>query len=188
MAADQLGLEMALTPPSPTRMITRHNVDADGHPIALWEKSPSEARGAIVLLHGRTWSARPNYDLQVPGEDLSLMDSLVESGYAAFAIDFRGYGETPRSWSMWGTSLKVGRDLRFSVGPAARRWLSSLSNAGRTWFRPSFFSAIPRHSLEPHWRMAKGIHRRLRPRTARPPRRAISSRPDRSAGSQSTRM
>ncbi len=93
-------------------MITRHNVDADGHPIAVWEKSPSEARGTIVLLHGRTWSARPNFDLQVPGEDLSLMDGLVEAGYAAFAIDFRGYGETPRDETGWLNPDRAVRDLK----------------------------------------------------------------------------
>ena len=93
-------------------MITRHNVDADGHPIALWEKSPPEARGAIVLLHGRTWSARPNFDLQVPGEDLSLMDGLVEAGYAAFAIDFRGYGQTPRDETGWLSPDRAAKDLK----------------------------------------------------------------------------
>jgi pimeloyl-ACP methyl ester carboxylesterase len=93
-------------------MITRHNVDADGHPIALWEKSPQEPRGAIILLHGRTWSARPNFDLQVPGEDLSLMDGLVEAGYAAFAVDFRGYGQTPRDETGWLSPDRAARDLK----------------------------------------------------------------------------
>ena len=93
-------------------MITRHTVEADGHPIALWEKSPSEVRGSVVLLHGRTWSARPNFDLQVPGEDLSLMDGLVEAGLAAFAIDFRGYGETPRDETGWLTPDRAARDLK----------------------------------------------------------------------------
>ena len=93
-------------------MINRHDVDADGHPIALWEKSPSEARGAIVLLHGRTWSARPNFDLQVPGENLSLMDGLVEAGYAAFAPDFRGYGQTPRDETGWLNPDRTARDLK----------------------------------------------------------------------------
>ena len=93
-------------------MITKHTVEADGHPIALWEKSPSEVRGSVVLLHGRTWSARPNFDLQVPGEDLSLMDGLVEAGLAAFAIDFRGYGETPRDETGWLTPDRAARDLK----------------------------------------------------------------------------
>ena len=93
-------------------MITRHNIDADGHPIALWEKSPEEARGAIILLHGRTWSALPNFDLQAPGEDLSLMDGLAEAGYAAFALDFRGYGQTPRDDTGWLSPDRAARDLK----------------------------------------------------------------------------
>lgn len=96
-------------------MITRHTVDADGHPIVVWEKSPSEARGAIVLLHGRTWSALPNFDLQVPGEKLSLMDGLVEAGYAAFAVDFRGYGQTPRDETGWLTPDRTARDLKATL-------------------------------------------------------------------------
>ena len=96
-----------------TRMITRHTVDADdGHPITLWEKSPLDARGAILLLHGRTWSALPNFDLQVPGEDLSLMDGLVEAGYAAFAVDLRGYGRTPRDETGWLNPDRAARDLK----------------------------------------------------------------------------
>jgi pimeloyl-ACP methyl ester carboxylesterase len=101
-------------------MITRHNVDADGHPIAVWEKSPSQPRGAIVLLHGRTWSARPNFDLHVPGEDLSLMDGLVEAGYAAFAVDFRGYGETPRDESGWLSPDRAARDLKAALEHVGR--------------------------------------------------------------------
>jgi len=94
------------------KMITRHNVDGDGHPNAGWEKSLSQPRRAIVLLHGRTWSARPNFDLQVPGEDLSLMDGLVGAGYAAFAPDFRGYGETPRDETGWLNPDRAARDLK----------------------------------------------------------------------------
>jgi pimeloyl-ACP methyl ester carboxylesterase len=107
-------------------MITKHNVDADGHPIALWEKGPEHARGAIILLHGRTWSALPNFDLQAPGEDLSLMDGLVEAGYAAFALDFRGYGQTPRDETGWLNPDRAVRDLKAVL---ERVWL--LTGEGR---------------------------------------------------------
>ena len=33
-----------------------HTVDADGHPIAVWEKSVKSPKGHILLHHGRTWS------------------------------------------------------------------------------------------------------------------------------------
>jgi alpha-beta hydrolase superfamily lysophospholipase len=91
--------------------LERHTVDVDGHPIALWEKSAPEAREAVLLVHGRTWSALPDFDLQVPGEDLSLMDGLVEEGYAVYAIDLRGYGETPRDESGWLTPSKAAGDV-----------------------------------------------------------------------------
>lgn len=89
----------------------RHTVIADGHPIALWEKSADDAREAVLLVHGRTWSALPDFDLQLEGEDLSLMDGLVEEGYAVFAIDLRGYGETPRDETGWLTPNRAADDV-----------------------------------------------------------------------------
>jgi pimeloyl-ACP methyl ester carboxylesterase len=62
-------------------------------------------------VHGRTWSAVPDFDLQVEGEDLSLMDGLVEHGYAVFAVDLRGYGATPRDSSGWLTPQRAAMDL-----------------------------------------------------------------------------
>jgi pimeloyl-ACP methyl ester carboxylesterase len=61
--------------------LKRHTVMSDGHPMALWEKSAGDASEAILLVHGRTWSALPDFDLRVEGEDLSLMDGLVAEGY-----------------------------------------------------------------------------------------------------------
>lgn len=90
----------------------RHTVDADdGHPLAVWEKSPALAEGVILLVHGRTWSGLPDFDLQVPGEDLSLMDGLVEEGFATYAVDMRGYGGTPRDDTGWLTPSRAAADL-----------------------------------------------------------------------------
>jgi alpha-beta hydrolase superfamily lysophospholipase len=74
----------------------QHTVRVEGHPLAVWEKRPASPRGAILLVHGRTWSSLPNWDLRVPGEQRSVMDGLVRAGYAAYALDQRGYGATPR--------------------------------------------------------------------------------------------
>jgi pimeloyl-ACP methyl ester carboxylesterase len=90
--------------------LQHHTVEADGHPIAVWEKSPANPSGTIVLIHGRTWSSLPDFDLQVPGEDLSLMDGLVEEGFATYAIDMRGYGATPRDETGWLTPDRAARD------------------------------------------------------------------------------
>jgi pimeloyl-ACP methyl ester carboxylesterase len=93
----------------------RHTVMADGHPVALWEKSASGATEAVLLVHGRTWSALPDFDLQVEGEDLSLMDGLVDAGYAVFAVDLRGYGETPRDESGWLTPNRAADDVAIVI-------------------------------------------------------------------------
>ena len=99
--------------------LIKHTVAADGHPMALWEKSSSAASEAILLVHGRTWSAIPNFDLQVEGEDLSLMDGLVNAGYAVYAIDMRGYGDTPRDETDWLTPDRAAKDLAIIM-----QWIS----------------------------------------------------------------
>lgn len=74
----------------------RFTVTADGHPLAVWARVPASPRAAILLVHGRTWSSRPDFDLQVPGLKRSVMQSLSDRGVAAYAVDLRGYGQTPR--------------------------------------------------------------------------------------------
>lgn len=91
---------------------TPHTVMSDGHPLAVWEKRPVDpARAVVVLLHGRTWSGLPDFDLQVPGEELSLMDGLTGRGYAVYALDQRGYGATPRDETGWLTPDRAAEDL-----------------------------------------------------------------------------
>jgi pimeloyl-ACP methyl ester carboxylesterase len=79
--------------------------------MAVWEKSPPNPTQTIVLVHGRTWSSLPDFDLQVPGEDLSLMDGLVAEGFSTFAVDLRGYGGTPRDETGWLTPDRAVRDM-----------------------------------------------------------------------------
>lgn len=88
-----------------------HEITVDGHPLRIWEKSPAEAGARMLLVHGRTWSTRPDFDLQVPGEDKSLMDGLVARNIAAFGVDLRGYGETPRDDSGWLTPERAAADV-----------------------------------------------------------------------------
>ena len=93
--------------------LRRQEVRADdGHLLMLWEKRPSSApRGEIVLLHGRTWSALPNFDLHVTGQHISLMNALVAEGYAVYALDQRGYGATKRDPSGWLTPTRAADDV-----------------------------------------------------------------------------
>lgn len=91
--------------------LIQHTVMSNGHPMAVWEKSVANPKGHILLHHGRTWSSIPDFDLQVPGEDLSLMDGFNDKGYSVWALDARGYGETPRDASGWNTPDKAAGDL-----------------------------------------------------------------------------
>lgn len=87
----------------------------DGHGLSLWSRVPSRPRGAIVLVHGRTWSARPDFDLEVAGRERSLMIALARAGWAVYAIDLRGYGATARDASGWNTPDRAAKDLVAAV-------------------------------------------------------------------------
>jgi pimeloyl-ACP methyl ester carboxylesterase len=89
----------------------RHTVMSDDHPMALWGKSHHDPRGIILFVHGRTWSALPDFDLQVDGEELSLMDGMLEQCYGKYAVDLRGYGETPRDTTQWLSPTKAAADV-----------------------------------------------------------------------------
>jgi len=88
-----------------------HAVDSGGHAINVWSKSADSPRDVIVLVHGRTWSARPDFDLQVEGESRSSMDAFVAEGFAVYAVDLRGYGDTPRDDTGWLTPDQAAADL-----------------------------------------------------------------------------
>lgn len=100
-------------------------VMADGHPLALWARRPAQPRGAILLVHGRTWSARPDFDLQVPGESRSVLAALAARGFAAYAIDLRGYGATPRDPSGWLTPRRAADDVNIALA-----WIASQQPLG----------------------------------------------------------
>jgi pimeloyl-ACP methyl ester carboxylesterase len=87
----------------------------DGHALRLWALLPADPRPdqrAIVLVHGRTWSGLPDFDLRV-GDDpsLSLMHALAGQGIAAYALDLRGYGGTSRDASGWAEPDRAAEDL-----------------------------------------------------------------------------
>ncbi len=83
----------------------------DGHPISLYGIKSNQAqskegfptkRRPILMLHGRTWSSVPVYHL-LGGENQSeshhsrsLMETFYKVGLQPYAMDFRGFGGTPR--------------------------------------------------------------------------------------------
>ena len=91
--------------------LERFTVDSDGHPMAVWARIPEAPRAVILLLHGRTWSSLPDFDLQIEGEELSLMSALAAEGIATYALDARGYGETPRTEDGWLNPDRMAEDV-----------------------------------------------------------------------------
>jgi pimeloyl-ACP methyl ester carboxylesterase len=89
----------------------RFTVVSDGHAMAVWARRPASPRGAVLLIHGRTWSSRPDFDLQVPGLQRSVLASLSSHGFAAYALDLRGYGETKRDLTGWLTPRRSAADI-----------------------------------------------------------------------------
>lgn len=100
---------------------TRLTVVADGHPLAVWARLPGTPRAALILVHGRTWSSRPDFDLQVPGLQRSVLASLAAQGIAAYAVDLRGYGETSRDKTGFLTPGRAAADVSAVVTFVAAR-------------------------------------------------------------------
>jgi pimeloyl-ACP methyl ester carboxylesterase len=106
----------------------------DGHELRLWALAPPAEpdpdhdpdhepdRRAVVLVHGRTWSALPDFDLRL-GDDpsLSLMYALADRGVAAYALDLRGYGATARDASGWAEPDRAAEDLFAALEFVAER-------------------------------------------------------------------
>ena len=105
----------AQTPPA------RLTVVADGHPLAVWARVPATPRAALILVHGRTWSSRPDFDLQVPAMQRSVMASLAAQGIAVYAVDLRGYGMTPRDKTGFLTPGRAAADVSAVVRFVAAR-------------------------------------------------------------------
>lgn len=127
LATPRQGIAQALVPPTRSEVVA-----SDGHRLVLWSRMPAGTpRGEIVLLHGRTWSALPNFDLQVSGQRVSLMEALAQRGYAVYALDQRGYGDTRRDPTGWLTPERAARDA-----DDVTDWVAARAPARR---RPALF-------------------------------------------------
>jgi pimeloyl-ACP methyl ester carboxylesterase len=113
-------LSLLLQPAPAVIAPQRFTVPADGHPIAVWARIPANPKKTVLLIHGRTWSSRPDFDLQVPGLKRSVMQSFADRGIAAYAIDLRGYGETPRDATGFNTPNRAAADVAAVV-----KWMAA---------------------------------------------------------------
>jgi pimeloyl-ACP methyl ester carboxylesterase len=146
------GAQRGATPPTPSAArgasagspgsLERFTVPSDGHPMAVWARRPATPRGAILLVHGLTWSARPDFDLQVPGLQRSVLSSFVAQGFAAYAVDLRGYGETPRDSTGWLTPRRGVTDIANVLTWVAAQHPALPKPALVGWSRGAAMSAI----------------------------------------------
>ena len=112
-----LTVALATAQAAPARTPIKHDVVADdGHRLTVWQRRGAPPRATrILLIHGRTWSSLPNFDLRVPGEERSFMDALGAAGLDVFAVDLRGYGATPRDPSGFLTPDRAVADVAVVV-------------------------------------------------------------------------
>jgi pimeloyl-ACP methyl ester carboxylesterase len=108
-----------------------HFAVRDGLRIYLWEKhragaGPSFAGSGkvILLVHGGTWSGRPDFDLQI--RDYSLMDFLASHGFDVWAIDIHGYGHSDKTDRDWSDVHSAAADI-----DAAVEYIVKLRDVGR---------------------------------------------------------
>ena len=129
-AAEELAAsaEPATTPP-PSTLPRPRSIELkadDGHRLRLWHLAGGDplpgSAPAILLLHGRTWSSLPDFDLRVGGDpSLSLMHSLAVRGVAAYALDLRGYGETERDATGWNEPERAAEDVAAALAEIRER-------------------------------------------------------------------
>jgi pimeloyl-ACP methyl ester carboxylesterase len=111
--------------------LERLEVASDGHPMTVWARIPEDPEAVVLLLHGRTWSSLPDFDLRVEGGSagatldpaggtLSLMEALAAEAIAGYALDARGYGATPRDTTGWLNPDRMAEDVANVL-----RWISA---------------------------------------------------------------
>lgn len=111
------------------------SADDDGHPLAVYtigdkdgdtdnnenNEEQKQQRIPVLLLHGRTWSSVPVYhltgnndttDTTQGGENRSLLQAIYNSKHIQpYAMDFRGFGGTPKDASGFVQPLRCVSDV-----------------------------------------------------------------------------
>jgi pimeloyl-ACP methyl ester carboxylesterase len=116
-----------------------HFVSSNNLKVYLWQKYRKDfaktfkQTGKIVLLvHGRTWTGRPNFDLQIRG--YSLMDFLAKNGYDVWAIDIHGYGKSDKTDKDWSDTESAVGDIAAAVDYITKeRGVDKISLLGWSW-------------------------------------------------------
>ena len=117
-------------------------VEAAGQQVTVWSRRPDLPNGAVVLVHGRTWSARPAFDFEPRSGSRSLLKALADAGFATYAIDLPGYGSSPRDSSGWLTPARAAEDIEAVLQFVAHRHPNLRAPVLLGWSRGSKISAL----------------------------------------------
>jgi pimeloyl-ACP methyl ester carboxylesterase len=130
----------AQDPPVAKEIIGKdHYVITNGLKIYLWEKyhkkfekTFTRSNKIVLLVHGATWSGRPDFDLQI--RDYSLMDFLAKNGYDVWAIDIHGYGRSEKTDKDWSDTASAAKDIGAAVDHIVKlRGVEKMSIFGWSW-------------------------------------------------------
>ena len=116
-----------------------HWAVSNGLKIYLWEKYQrgfektfAKDKKIVLLVHGATWSGRPDFDLQI--RDYSLMDFLAKNGYDVWAIEIHGYGRSEKTDKDWSDTESAASDINAAVDYISKlRRVDKISILGWSW-------------------------------------------------------
>ena len=116
-----------------------HYVMSNNLKVYVWEKyhkdfdkTFKQTNKIVLLVHGATWTGRPDFDLQI--RDYSLMDFLARNGYDVWAIDIHGYGKSDKTDKDWSDTESAAGDIGAAVDYIAKeRGVEKISLLGWSW-------------------------------------------------------
>lgn len=116
-----------------------HYTKSNGLKIYLWEKYSKDfektfkqSDKVVLLVHGKTWSGRPDFDLQI--RDYSLMDFLARNGYDVWSIDIHGYGRSEKTDKDWSDTESAANDVGAAVDYiSGQKGVDKISIFGWSW-------------------------------------------------------
>ncbi len=120
----------------------RLTVEAAGQQVTVWSRRPEHPQAVVVLVHGRTWSARPAFDFEPRSASRSLLKALAGAGFATYAIDLPGYGSSPRDSSGWLAPGRAAEEVEAVLRFVARRHPDLRAPVLLGWSRGSKISAL----------------------------------------------